>query len=264
VDIIHGDTREIPFGMGTYGSRSAAVGGSAIFVSAEKIRNKMLKIAAHQMEAAEEDLVYDFEEGGIYVKGSPDKRMSFFDISLASYTAHNLPDGLEPGLEETTFWDPTNFTFPNSAHLAQVEIDPNTGEVTVTRYYAVDDVGNVINPLIVRGQVVGGIAQGVGQALWESGIYSAEGQLLTGSFLDYAMPRADGFPRLVVDRTETPAPSNPLGVKGAGEMGTITATVTTANAVMDALAPLGIEHLEMPLTAEKIYNAIQSANGGGH
>ncbi|MFN8493902.1 MAG: xanthine dehydrogenase family protein molybdopterin-binding subunit [Caldilineaceae bacterium] len=259
IEVIHGDTSAIPFGMGTYGSRSAAVGGTALLKSAEKVRKKMLKIAAHQLEAAEEDLVYDRDNGGVYVKGSPSQKKSFFDLSFASYTAHNLPDGIEPGLEETTFFDPPNFTFPNSAHIAQVEIDSATGQVSLQKYYAVDDVGKVINPMLVEGQITGGIAQGVGQALLEYGVYDENGQLLSGSFMDYAMPRADNFPRLNTARTETPSPSNPLGVKGAGEMGTIASTVTVVNAVMDALAPLGIKHLEMPLTAEKIYNAIQAA-----
>ena len=256
VDIIHGDTATVPFGMGTYGSRSASVGGSALVRSAEKIRAKVMKIAAHQMEAAEEDLVYDRENGNVHVKGSPDKAKAFAELAFAAYTAHNLPADLEPGLEETSFYDPANFTFPNSCHIAQIEIDKDTGAVTVQRYIAVDDVGKVINPLIVEGQIVGGIAQGVGQALWENGVYDESGQLLTGTFMDYAMPRADGFPKLEVGRTETPSPHNPLGVKGAGEMGTIAATAVIANAVMDALTPFGIRHLEMPLTPEKLYNAM--------
>ena len=258
IEIIHGDTASIPFGMGTYGSRSAAVGGSAIVKSAEKVRKKMLKIAAHQLEAAEEDLVYDREQGGVYVKGSPSQRKSFFELSFGSYSAHNLPDGLEPGMEETSFYDPSNFTFPNSAHICQVEIDPTTGEIVIQNYTAVDDVGKVINPMLVEGQVLGGVAQGIGQALWEHGVYDENGQLLSGSFMDYAMPRADGFPMIKTARTETPSPHNPLGVKGAGEMGTIASTVAVANAVIDALAPLGITHLEMPFTAEKIWKAIQA------
>ena len=260
VEVLHGDTGLIPFGMGTYGSRSAAVGGTALFKSADKVRKKMLKIAAHQLEASEEDLVYDRNGGGVYVKGSPSQKKSFFDLSFASYTAHNLPDDMEPGMEETTFFDPPNFTFPNSAHICQVEIDPQTGAITLQKYFAVDDVGKVINPMLVEGQIQGGIAQGAGQALLEYGVYDENGQLLSGSFMDYAMPRADLFPMFNTSRTETPSPSNPLGVKGAGEMGTVASTVTVANAVMDALAPLGIRHLEMPLTAEKIYNAIH-ANG---
>jgi carbon-monoxide dehydrogenase large subunit len=263
VQIVHGDTDRIPFGTGTYGSRSAAIGGSALVRSAEKIREKVTRIAAHQLEAAYEDMVYDRENGTIYVKGSPDKSKTFAEIAFATYYAGNLPEGMDPGLEETTYYDPSNFTFPNSAHIAQVEIDRDTGEVTIEKYFAVDDVGKVINPMIVEGQVVGGIVQGVGQALWEHGVYDENGQLLSGSMMNYALPRADHFPNMKTGRTETPSPHNPLGVKGAGEMGTIAATVTIANAVMDALAPLGIRHIDMPLTAEKIWQAIQSSQNGG-
>ncbi|MCE7986045.1 MAG: xanthine dehydrogenase family protein molybdopterin-binding subunit [Caldilinea sp. CFX5] len=259
VEIIHGDTGRTPFGLGSYGSRSASVGGSALVRSAEKIRNKLIKMAAFQLEAAEEDVVYDRTTGKAHVKGSPDKAKSFVELSVGTLTAHQLPEGMEPGLEETTFYDPANFTFPNSAHIAMVEIDRATGEVKLTHYTSVDDVGNVINPLIVEGQMIGGVAQGVGQALWEHGVYDEGGQLLSGSMMDYAMPRADGFPMMNTDRIETPSPHNPLGVKGAGEMGTIASTVTVANAVMDALAPLGIRHVDMPLTAEKLWKAIQSA-----
>ncbi len=257
VEIVHGDTGRIPFGMGTYGSRSASVGGSALVKSAEKIRAKIIKIAAHQLEAAEEDMVYDRAEGKVYVKGSPDKSKPFAELAFAGYTAHNIPEGLEPGLDETSFYDPANFTFPNSAHIAQIEIDPETGEVELQRYVAVDDVGNVINPMIVEGQIQGGIAQGVGQALWEQGVYDESGQLLTGSLMEYAMPRAASFPKFEIGRIVTPSPHNPLGVKGAGEMGTIASTVAVANAVMDALAPLNIRHLDMPLTPNKIWSAMQ-------
>jgi carbon-monoxide dehydrogenase large subunit len=263
VEIVHGDTASVPFGMGTYGSRSAAVGGSALVKAAEKIRAKSIKIAAHQLEAAEEDIIYDRANGKIYVKGSPDKAMVFGQIAFASYTAHNLPAGMEPGLEENAFYDPANFTFPNSAHISQVEVDRETGQVTIQRYVSIDDVGSVINPLIVDGQIVGGIAQGVGQALFEHGVYDENGQLLSGTMLDYALPRADLLPMIETARVETPSPHNPLGVKGAGEMGTIAATVTVANAVMDALAPLGITHIDMPLTPEKIWQAIQFAEKGG-
>jgi carbon-monoxide dehydrogenase large subunit len=263
VQIVHGDTDRIPFGTGTYGSRSAAIGGSALVRSAEKIREKVTRIAAHQLEAAYEDMVYDRENGTIYVKGSPDKSKTFAEIAFTTYYAANIPEGMEPGLEFTTYYDPSNFTFPNSAHIAQVEIDKDTGEVTIERYVAVDDVGKVINPMIVEGQIVGGIIQGVGQALWEYGQYDENGQLLSGSMMNYALPRADHFPKMEIARTETPSPHNPLGVKGAGEMGTIAATVTIANAVMDALSPLGIKHIDMPLTAEKIWQAIQSSQNGG-
>lgn len=266
IEIVHGDTERTPYGVGTYGSRSAAIGGSALVKSAEKIRNKLTILAAHLLEADPADMVYDQASGKVHVKGAPDRAKAFGELSFALTTADNMPPGMEAGLEETAFYDPANFTFPNSAHVAQVEIDRDTGEVTIQKYAAVDDVGKVINPLIVEGQIVGGIAQGVGQALWEHGVYDSNGQLLTATMLDYAMPRADGFPSIKVDRNETPSPHNPLGVKGAGEMGTIAATATIASAVMDALAPLGIRHLEMPLTAEKIHNAIVAAatNGGGN
>ena len=259
VEIVHGDTGRVPFGMGTYGSRSAAVGGSALVNAAKRVRQKAMKIAAHQLEAAEEDMVYDQESGKIYVHGSPGKAKSFGEVALAAYTAHNLPEGMEPGLEESAWYDPANFTFPNTCHIVQVEVDRDTGEVTIQRYVAVDDMGKVINPMIVEGQVVGGVAQGVGQALWEHGIYDENGQLLTGTLMEYAMPRAEAFPMIETARNETPSPHNPLGVKGAGEMGTITGTVAVANAVMDALAPLGVRHIDMPLTPEKIWRAMHKS-----
>jgi carbon-monoxide dehydrogenase large subunit len=259
VDVVHGDTAVIANGMGTYGSRSTSVGGSALVRSAEKVRAKMMKIAAHQLEAQVDDLVYDKEHGKIHVKGVPDRSKSFGEIAFAAYTAHNLPDGLEPGMEEDTYYDPANFTYPNSIHIAQVEIDRDTGEVTIQRYVAVDDVGKVINPMIVEGQVMGGIVQGIGQALWEHGQYDDNGQP-AGNLMDYALPKAGSFPAFEISRTETPSPHNPLGVKGVGEMGTIASTPTIANAVMDALGPLGIRHIDMPLTPEKIWQAIQASN----
>lgn len=263
IDISHGDTAVVTNGMGTYGSRSTSVGASALVRSAEKVRTKMMKLAAHLLEADEADMTFDDTTSNFHVKGSPDKAKSFGELAFAAYTAHSLPEGMEPGLEEDCYYDPANFTFPNSAHIAQVEVDKQTGEITIQKYFAVDDVGNVINPMIVHGQVIGGVAQGVGQALWEGAQYDSEGQLLTGSLLDYAMPRADGFPMIETSRTETPSPHNPLGVKGVGEMGTIASTPTIVNAVMDALAPLGVKHIDMPLTAQKVYSAIAAANGGG-
>jgi carbon-monoxide dehydrogenase large subunit len=263
VDIVHGDTDRVQYGVGTYGSRSAAIGGSALVRSADKIKEKLKKIAAHQLEASFEDMVYDEDEGTISVAGSPGMVKTFAELAFASVLANNLPEGVEPGLEESTFYDPANFTFPASAHVAKVEIDPKTGEVDLQSYAAVDDVGNVINPMIVEGQILGGIIQGVGQALWEHGIYDDDGQLLSGSMLSYAMPRADGFPSISVDRIETPSPHNPLGVKGAGEMGTIAATAAVSSAVLDALAPLGVTHMNMPLTPEKIQKAITAAGNGG-
>jgi carbon-monoxide dehydrogenase large subunit len=264
IDIAHGDTAVVANGMGTYGSRSTSVGGSALVVSSQRVIAKMKKIAAHQLEAAEEDLVYDTASANFHVKGAPDQAKGFGEIAFAAYTAHNLPEDVEPGLEENAYYDPNNFTFPNSAHIALVEVDKDTGAITILRYAGVDDVGTIINPMIVEGQIIGGIAQGVGQALWEEAVYDDNGQLLTGSLMDYAIPRADGFPSIQVATNVTPSPHNPLGVKGAGEMGTIAATPTIANAVMDALSPLGVRHIDLPLTPEKVWQAIQaSSNGGG-
>jgi carbon-monoxide dehydrogenase large subunit len=243
--------------MGTYGSRSACVGGSAIVKSLDKVKEKGRKIAAHLLEANENDL--DFEGGKWSVKGSPDKAKAWGEVALMAYLAHNIPAGMEPGLEATSFYDPTNFTFPFGAHIAVVEVDADTGETNILKYIAVDDVGNVINPMIVDGMVHGGIAQGVGQALWEHGVYTDDGQLTSGTMMDYALPRADQLPMYQTDRTVTPSPVNPLGVKGAGETGTIAATPTVVNAVLDALVPFGITHLDMPLTPAKIWKAIAAA-----
>ncbi len=263
IDIAHGDTAVVANGMGTYGSRSTSVGGSALVLSSEKIIAKMKKIAAHELEASEEDLVYDPSTANFHVAGAPDQGKSFGEIAFSAYTAHALPENLEPGLEAMTYYDPNNFTFPNSAHIALVEIDKETGEIEILKYVAVDDVGTIINPMIVEAQIIGGVAQGVGQALWEEAVYDDNGQLLTATLMDYALPRADGFPSIHVSNNVTPSPHNPLGVKGAGEMGTIAATPTIANAVMDALAPLGVRHVDMPHTSEKIWMAIQESSNGG-
>ncbi len=260
VEVVHGDTDKVQFGMGTYGSRSAAVGGSAIATSVDKVIVKGKKIAAHLLEAAEEDMV--FENGHFTVKGVPAKTKAWGDVVLQAYLAHSLPDGLEPGLEETSFYNPSNFVYPFGSHVAVVEIDPETGEVKLLRYVAVDDCGNVINPMIVDGQVHGGIAQGVGQALWEEAVYDSEGQLLTGTLLDYALPRAHNLPSFETAHTVTPCPHNPLGVKGIGEAGTIASPVAVANAVLDALAPFGVEHLDMPFKAEKVWRAIHGNSIG--
>jgi carbon-monoxide dehydrogenase large subunit len=257
VEIVHGDTAQIPFGMGTYGSRSACVGGSAILMSLDKVKAKGRKIAAHLLEANEQDLV--FEGGKWSVKGSPGKAKTWGEVSLMAYLAHNLPQGMEPGLEATSFFDPPNFTFPFGAHVAVVEVDAETGQTKLLKYVAVDDVGRVINPMIVDGMVHGGIAQGVGQALWEHGVYSDDGQLLAATMMDYALPKADQLPSYETERTVTPSPVNPLGIKGAGETGTIAATPTVANAVIDALAPFGIAHIDMPLTPDKIWKAVKAA-----
>jgi carbon-monoxide dehydrogenase large subunit len=258
VEVVHGDTGAIPFGMGTYGSRSASVGGTALLMSVNKVKEKGKKIAAHLLEASPSDMEY--VNGQFQVKGVPGKAVPFGAVSLTAYVPHNYPEGLEPGLEETSFYDPSNFCFPFGAHACIVEVEPDTGQVKILRYLAVDDVGNVINPMIVDGMVHGGIAQGVGQALWEGAVYDDAGQLVTGSMMDYALPKADLLPMYETDRTVTPTPVNPMGVKGAGETGTIAATPAVVNAVVDALAPLGVDHIEtMPLTAERVWKTIQAA-----
>jgi carbon-monoxide dehydrogenase large subunit len=257
IEIVHGDTGTVPFGMGSYGSRSAAVGGPAIYMSVQKIKEKAKKIAAHLLEAAEGDVV--FENGKYSVRGSPDRTKSFGDVALMAYLAHNLPKGLEPGLEALSFFDPGNFVFPFGTHISVVEVERETGKVKLLRYIAVDDLGRVINPMIVDGMVHGGIAQGVSQALWEAASYDDNGQLVTGSFMNYAMPHADDLVSIEVARTETPSPVNPLGVKGAGETGTIASTACVANAVMDALSPFGIQHLDMPLSPGRIWEAMQAS-----
>jgi carbon-monoxide dehydrogenase large subunit len=262
IEIVHGDTGVIPFGMGTYGSRSASVGGTAIKMSLDKIKEKGKRIAAHLLEASPKDIEY--VKGQFQVKGVPGKAVPFGAVSLTAYVPHNYPEGLEPGLEETSFYDPSNFCFPFGAHACVVEVEPETGKVTIVRYVAVDDVGNVINPMIVDGMVHGGVAQGIGQALWEGAVYDGDsGQLVTGSMMDYAMPKADMLPMYETDRTVTPTPVNPLGVKGAGETGTIASTPAVVNAVVDALAGLGVDHIEaMPLNAERVWKTIQAAKAG--
>jgi carbon-monoxide dehydrogenase large subunit len=260
VEVVHGDTGRIPFGMGSYGSRSGAVGGAALYLSLQKIREKGKQIAAHLLEAAAEDV--QFEQGQFYVKGSPDRTKAWGEICLAAYLAHSIPPGIEPGLEATTFFDPSNFVYPFGTHIAVVEVNAETGEVALKRYVAVDDVGNVINPMIVDGQIHGGIGQGVGQALWEAAAYDSGGQLLSGSMMTYALPRASLLPMYELDRTVTPTPVNPLGVKGVGEAGTIASTAAVANAVNDALSGFGITHLDLPLTPGKVWQAIQDAKGG--
>ena len=257
VEIVHGDTAQVPFGMGTYGSRSTAVGGAAIHLSIEKIKEKAKKIAAHLLEASEADI--DYAEGKFAVKGSPARHKAWGEITLMAYLAHNLPKGLEPGLEATSFWDPSNFVFPFGTQIAVVEVNPDTGKATLLRYVAVDDVGKVINPMIVDGMVHGGIAQGAAQALWEYAAYDDGGQLVTGSLMDYAIPKADDLPSYETDRTVTPSPVNPMGVKGAGETGTIASTAAVANAVIDALSPFGISHIDLPLTPARIWAAVQAA-----
>ncbi|WP_027482024.1 xanthine dehydrogenase family protein molybdopterin-binding subunit [Deinococcus pimensis] len=257
VSIIHGDTGRMPYGWGTYGSRSAAVGGSAMKMATAKILDKARRIAAHLLEAAPEDVVH--EDGKFFVRGVPANSKSFFDVALMAHLAHNIPDDMEPGLEAQHFYDPKNFVYPFGTHVAVVEVDADTGRVKLLKYVAVDDCGPMINPLIAEGQVHGGIAQGVGQALLENTVYDEQGQLVTGSFMEYAVPRADDLVQFDIGHTVTPSPHNPLGVKGIGEAGTIASTAATANAVIDALAPFGIAHLDMPYTPERVWRAIQAA-----
>ena len=256
VDIVHGDTAKVPFGMGTYGSRSLAVGGSAMDKAMDKIIAKGKRIAAHLMEASVEDI--EFDRGTFRVAGT-DKTKALAEISLAAYVPHNYPiDEIEPGLEETAFYDPKNFTYPGGCHIAEVEIEKETGRVTLINFTAVDDVGRVINPMIVAGQVQGGVAQGVGQALLEACIYDADGQLMSGSMMDYTMPRADDLAPVSVATHVTLCTHNPLGVKGCGEVGAIGSPPAVINAVVDALRDYGVEHVEMPATAPKIWSIIHA------
>jgi len=253
VEVVHGDSDSVAFGMGTYGSRSLAVGGSAIVKSIDKVIDKGRKIAAHKLEAAEDDI--EFANGNYTVKGT-DKSIGFGDIALTAYVPHDYPQDLEPGLDFSSFYDPANFTYPYGAHICIVEIDEETGNTRVKRFIACDDVGNVINPMIVDGQIHGGLAQGIGQALYEGAIYDEYGQLTNGSYMDYTMPRADDLPMFEVDRTVTPCPHNPLGVKGAGEAGCIGSTPAVVNAVVDALWHKGVRDIEMPMTPERVWRAM--------
>jgi len=258
VDVVHGDTGRVPFGMGTYGSRSISVGGAAIMKALDKIETKAKKIAAHLLEASDADI--DFANGEFTVRGT-DKKVTFGQVALTAYVPHNYPlDKLEPGLNETAFYDPTNFTFPAGTYICEVEVDPATGTVRVDRFAAVDDFGTIINPMIVEGQVHGGLVQGIGQALIENCVYDREtGQLLTGSFMDYAMPRADDFPEFKLGHVCTPCTHNPLGTKGCGEAGAIGSPPAVMNAVLDALKPLGVQDLDMPASPARVWSAIQAA-----
>jgi len=251
VDVVHGDTGRIPMGMGTYGSRSLAVGGSAIARACDKVIEKGRKIAAHLLEASVDDI--EFDRGSFRVAGT-DKAKSIGEIAFAAYVPHNYPEGVEPGLDETAFYDPANFTYPAGMHVAEVEIDPETGDTEIVDWVAVDDFGTVINPMVVEGQIHGGIAQGVGQALLEEGVYDSDGQLVTGSYQDYCMPRADDLPSFRIGMIETPCPHNPLGAKGCGEAGTIAAPAALMNAITDAL---GTDEISMPATREKVWRTAQ-------
>jgi carbon-monoxide dehydrogenase large subunit len=261
ISIVEGDTAAVPVGTGTFGSRSIAVGGSALSVAAGKIIAKGTKIAAHLLEAAEQDV--EFRNGVFEVSGT-DRRVSFADVAHAAYVPHRYPlETLEPGLDENAFYDPPNFAFSNGAHVCELEVDPETGAVRLESYHAVDDVGTVINPLIVEGQIHGGLAQGIAQALSERTVYD-EGQLVSGSLMDYALPRASDLPGFVTELDEgQPCTHNPLGAKGCGESGTIGAPAAIMGALLDALAPLGVTDLEMPATPQRVWQAIMRSGGGG-
>ena len=258
IEIVHGDTAKVPMGMGTYGSRSIAVGGSAMVRATEKIINKAKKIASHLLEASESDI--ELKDGAFSVAGT-DKSVAWGDVTLAAYVPHNYPlEDIEPGLEETAFYDPANFTYPSGAYACEVEVDPDTGKVSIERFAAADDFGNIINPMIVTGQVHGGLAQGIGQALLENCAYDDNGQLLSGSYMDYAMPRADDLPMFDVDHScQTPCTHNPLGVKGCGEAGAIGSPPAVVSAVVDALQSAGkdVTHIDMPLSPDRVWAAMQ-------
>jgi carbon-monoxide dehydrogenase large subunit len=255
VEVLHGDTRTSPRGWDTYGSRSLSIGGVVTALACEKVITKARTVAAHMLECSEEDL--EFSAGAFSVRGTPGATKTIQEVALAVWAAHDMPDGIEPSIDADATLDPENFSFPHGTHLCAAEVDTETGRVTIRKYVAVDDVGRVVNPLIVQGQVHGGIAQGVAQALFEEAVYDADGNLTTGTFVDYTIPSAADLPEFTIDRTETPATSNPLGVKGVGEAGTIASTPAVVNAVVDALRPLGVTDVRMPCTPERVWRAIQ-------
>ena len=257
VNVLHGDTENVPFGMGTYGSRSLAVCGNAIMKSIDKVKEKGARIAAHKLECSPEDL--EFANGSWNVKGT-EKSVGFGEVALTAYVPHNYPENEEPGLDFTSFYDPANFVFPFGAHICVVEVDKDTGEVRVVKYFTVDDAGNIINPMIVEGQIHGGLAHGIGQALYEGAVYDDSGQLLNASMMDYCIPRADNMPFFETDHTVTPCPHNPLGVKGIAEAGTIGSTPAVVNAVIEALSDYGVKDLQMPLLPQRVWAAMQKSN----
>jgi aerobic carbon-monoxide dehydrogenase large subunit len=257
ISVLHGDTREHPMGIGTFGSRSIAVDGAATFEATNKVKDKAAKIAAHLLEASAEDIV--FEDGSAHVAGSPEKSVDWAAIAKAAYQAHTSPDDVESGLEAHTAFSPGNATWPFGTHIAMVEVDPETGNVDLLEYHGVDDCGHVINPMIVSGQIHGGIAQGIGQAMFEEAIYDESGNMLTGSLLDYLLPTAADLPSFDLSRTVTPTPVNPMGVKGVGEAGTIGSAHTIVNAVVDALTPMGVKHIDMPVRPKRVWQAMQEA-----
>ena len=261
IGVLHGDTASSHKGLDSYGSRSLVVGGIAVVKAAEKVVQKAKRIAAHLLEANEDDL--EFQDGSFSVRGTPDSKLSIQEIALATFAAHNLPDGMEPTLDSDATFDPENFSFPHGTHLCATEVDTETGQVTIRKYVCVDDVGEVVNPLIVEGQVHGGLAQGIAQALFEEAVYDEAGNLTTGSFVDYLVPSAVDLPHFDTDRTTTPATSNPLGVKGVGEAGTIASTPAVVNAVLDAVRHKGVTDILMPMTPERVWRAIHDSSDGG-
>jgi aerobic carbon-monoxide dehydrogenase large subunit len=257
IEVVEGDTAEVPQGTGTFGSRSIAIGGSAVDRAADKIVAKGRQIAAHLLEAAPGDI--DFADGSFAVAGT-DRRISFNEVAQAAYAAHNLPPDVEPGLQDTAVYDPPNFAFSNGAHVCEIEIDPDTGRIEIAGFWCVDDIGTVINPMIVEGQIHGGLAQGIGQAMLEHCVYDDGGQPVSASFMDYAIARADDLPEFVSETDESqPCTHNPLGAKGCGEAGSIGSPAALVGAALDALGHLGVDDLEMPLTPERVWRAIQLA-----
>jgi aerobic carbon-monoxide dehydrogenase large subunit len=255
VEVLHSDTAIAPYGLDTYGSRSLAVGGTAVYLATERVIDKARQLAAHLLEAAEEDT--EFVSGTFSVRGTPERSLPLAAVAFEAFTAHNLPDGMEPNLEASSHFDPPNFTFPFGTHVCVVEVDTETGRVAIKRYVAVDDCGNQVNPLIVEGQIHGGIAQGAAQALFEEAVYDEEGNLTTATLTDYLMPSAAELPNFELGHTVTPSPTNPMGVKGVGEAGTIAATPAVINAIVDALSPFGVRDVSMPASPERVWNALQ-------
>ena len=253
--VVHGDTSIVQYGIGTFGSRGLAVGGAALACATEKVVNKAKRLAAHLLGTDEASLTF---ENGRFAGAPDDKSMTIQEVALLAHTAANIPEDFEPGLSAQHFFEPKNFTFPSGTHISQVEVDKDTGDIKILRYVAVDDCGNQINPMIVAGQVHGGIAQGLAQALFEEVVYDENGQLLTGELMDYAVPKAHQLPRYELDHTVTPSPVNPLGAKGVGEAGTIGSTPCIANAVIDALAPFGVKHVDLPLRPEKLWRMMNN------
>jgi carbon-monoxide dehydrogenase large subunit len=261
VEVIHGDTQAVPRGMDTYGSRSLVLGGTAIVQATDKLVAKARRLAAHMLEASEDDI--EHVEGKFQVRGVPDSSMGLSDIAFAAFHAHDLPEGIDPTLEAESTFDPSTFSFPHGTHLCAVEVDTETGRTKIRKYVCVDDVGTPINPLIIEGQVHGGVTQGIAQALFEEAVYDESGNLTTGTFVDYTPPSAADLPSYTTDRTETPSTTNPLGVKGVGEAGTIAATPAVINAIVDALRPFGVNDIRMPATPERVWRAIHGSGGGG-